>query len=197
MLYSFNSIRNIIQSMKKSIIKSVLIAAALIISIPLQSQDKIKWMSFEEAISLNEQEPRHIFVDVYTDWCGWCKKMDASTFVDPVIVELMNKYFYAVKLDAEQKDTIMFMGQAFVNPEPEGKRSSHQMAQALLKGKMSYPSFVFLNSETQWLTVVAGFRKPPDMEQVLTYFGEGIYEEKSWEQFMATFVSKLPAEKAQ
>lgn len=197
MLYSLNSILSIIQPMKKRITNSILIAAALIISIPLQSQDKINWMSFEEAISLNEKEPRHIFVDVYTDWCGWCKKMDASTFVDPVIVDLMNKYFYAVKLDAEQKDTIMFMGQAFVNPNPEGKRASHQMAQALLKGKMSYPSFVFLNSETQWLTVVAGFRKPPDMEQVLTYFGEGIYEEKSWEQFMATFVSKLPAEEAQ
>lgn len=177
-------------------INSILIVLAFLTSIPLQSQEKIKWMSFEEAIALNEDEPRHIFVDVYTDWCGWCKKMDASTFVDPVIVDLLNTYFYAVKLDAEQKDTIMFMGQAFVNPNPEGRRSSHQMAQALLKGKMSYPSYVFLNSETQWLTVVAGYRKSPDMEQVLTYFGKGIYEEKTWEQFMATFVSKLPPEEA-
>jgi len=180
--------------MKRNIFSSLLVFIALSTITPLHSQDKINWMSFEEAIALNEDEPRHIFVDVYTDWCGWCKKMDASTFVDPVIVELMNNYFYAVKLDAEQKDTIMFQGQAFVNPNPDGRRSSHQMAQALLKGKMSYPSFVFLNTETQWLTVVAGFRKPPDMEQVLTYFGEGIYEEKTWEQFMATFVSKLPQE---
>jgi len=183
--------------MTRNIFSTLLVFLAFSTIIPLFSQDKINWMSFEEAIALNEDEPRHIFVDVYTDWCGWCKKMDASTFVNPVIVELMNKHFYAVKLDAEQKDTIMFMGQAFVNPNPEGRRSSHQMAQALLKGKMSYPSFVFLNSETQWLTVVAGFRKPPDMEQVLTYFGQAIYEEKTWEQFMATFASKLPPEEAQ
>jgi len=71
------------------------------------------------------------------------------------------------------------------------------MAQALLKGKMSYPSFVFLSSKTEWLTVVSGFRKSPDMEQVLTYFGENIYEEKTWEQFIATFVSNLPGETAQ
>ena len=182
---------------KQNILAGAMILFALIFSIPSYSQDKINWMSFEEAIALNDEDPRHFFIDVYTDWCGWCKKMDASTFVDPVIVKLMNEHFYAVKLDAEQKDTIMFRGQAFVNPDPDGRRSTHQMAAALLKGKLSYPSFTFLNSETEWLTVVAGFRKAPDMEQVLTYFGEGIYEDKTWEQFMATFVSKLPGESAQ
>lgn len=178
-------------------IQSMIIMLVFLVATPVTAQEKIKWMSFEEAIALLEKEPKHIFIDVYTDWCGWCKKMDASTFVDPVIVKLMNDNFYAVKLDAEQKDTIMFQDKAFVNPSPEGRRSSHEMAQALLKGKMSYPSFVFLNSQTEWLTVVAGFRKAPEMEQVLTYFGENIYEEKTWEQFIATFVSKLPPVTAQ
>ena len=109
----------------------------------------------------------------------------------------MNEFYYAVKLDAEQKDTIFFMDQAFVNPNPDGKRSTHQMAQALLKGKLSYPSFVFLNSKTEWLTVVGGYRKAPEMEQVLTYFGTNSYEEKTWEQFMVTFQSKLSGEVAQ
>ncbi|RLD47897.1 MAG: thioredoxin [Bacteroidetes bacterium] len=182
---------------KQNIITSSLIILTVLFTIPSYSQDKIEWMSFEEAMALNEENPKHFFIDVYTDWCGWCKKMDASTFVDPVIVELMNEHFYAVKLDAEQKDTIMFQGNTFVNPDPDGRRSSHQMAQALLKGKMSYPSFVFLNTKSEWLTVVAGFRKAPDMEQVLTYFGEGVYEEKSWEQFMITFASDLPGKSAQ
>jgi len=181
----------------KTLFKGIIIILALLITSPSIAQDKIKWMSFEEAIAKLDEEPKHIFVDVYTDWCGWCKKMDASTFVDPVIVKLMNDHFYAVKLDAEQKDTIRFQDKDFVNPNPDGRRSSHQMAQALLKGKMSYPSFVFLNGKTEWLTVVSGFRKSPDMEQVLTYFGENIYEEKTWEQFIATFVSNLPGEAAQ
>ena len=131
-------------------------------------------------------------IDFYTDWCGWCKKMDASTFVDPVIVELMNDNFYAVKFDAEQKDTIHFMDTDFVNPNPDGRRSSHQLAAALLKGKMSYPSFVFLNANTEWLTVVNGYRKPPEFEQVLTYFGATPYETVTWEDFMESFESKLP-----
>ncbi len=174
------------------ILQGTLIIFMLILSFPSIAQEKINWMSFEEAVALAEEEPKHIFVDVYTDWCGWCKKMDASTFVDPAIVNLMNEYFYAVKLDAEQKDTIFFQGSEFVNPNPDGRRSSHQMAQALLKGKMSYPSYVFLNAQTEWLTVVTGYRKSPEMEQVLTYFGESAYESKTWEQFMATFASKAP-----
>lgn len=177
--------------------RGILITFSLLLSIPAMSQEEITWMSFEEAVALAEEEPKHIFIDVYTDWCGWCKKMDASTFIDPVIVSIMNEHFYAVKLDAEQKDTIYFQDQAFVNPNPAGKRSTHQMAQALLKGKLSYPSFVFLSSKTEWLTVVGGYRKAPDMEQVLTYFGEGTYETKTWEQFMATFSSKLPGEATQ
>lgn len=175
---------------------SLAFALMLIIN-PALAQEEIKWMSFEEAVEKAKKKPKHIFIDVYTDWCGWCKKMDASTFIDPVIVEIMNKEFYAVKFDAEQKDTINFLDTDFVNPNPDGRRSSHQLAAALLKGKMSYPSFVFLNADYEWLTVVNGFRKPPELEMVLTYFGESIYEDKSWEDFMASFESKLPAETEQ
>jgi thioredoxin-related protein len=178
----------------KQIFPFLLFILTILIVSPAHSQDKIKWMSFAEAMEKNKEYPKHFFIDVYTDWCGWCKKMDASTFVDPVIVKMMNENFYAVKLDAEQKDTIWFQDKAFVNPNPEGRKSSHQMAQALLKGKMSYPSFVFLNSGTEWLTVVNGYRKSPDLEMYLTYFGESIYNGKTWEQFMETFASKLPAE---
>lgn len=154
------------------------------------SQETIRWYSFEEAVELTAREPRHIFIDVYTDWCGWCKKMDKSTFSDPVVAGIMNEYFYAVKFDAEQKDTVMFMNRAFVNAGPEGRRSSHQLAQALLKGKMSYPSFVFLNGKMEWLSSVAGYRKADEMEKMLSFFGEGIYKIKTWEQFQATFVSR-------
>lgn len=182
---------------KKDILKAVIFMLIALISVPTLAQDKIKWMSFEEAVERSHKKSKHIFIDVYTDWCGWCKRMDATTFTDPVIVDLMNKHFYAVKLDAERKDTVYFQDNAFVNTNPAGRRSSHQLAQALLKGKMSYPSFVFLNSKAEWLTVVNGYVKPPDLEKVLTYFGENIYESKTWEQFTATFVSNIPSDKAE
>ena len=70
--------------MKKSLLLAVLfLAVTNFISLSLKGQttaatskktDGIRWMSFEEAIALNKKKPKMIFIDFYTDWCGWCKK---------------------------------------------------------------------------------------------------------------------------
>ena len=67
----------------------------------LAQESKVKWYTFEEAVELNKAEQRKIFIDVYTDWCGWCKKMDATTFNSPEIAKILNEEYYAVKFDAE------------------------------------------------------------------------------------------------
>src|SRR5690606_4382796 len=67
---------------------------------------KINWVSIEEAERLTKEAPRKIFVDVYTDWCGWCKRMDATTFTDEAVVDYVNEHYYAVKLNAESKENI-------------------------------------------------------------------------------------------
>ena len=148
---------------------------------------KIKWYSFEEAYALSKKKPKKIFIDVFTEWCGWCKKMDAETFTDPTIAKYMSKHFYCVKFDAERKDTIVLDGQTFVNPNPTSKRSTHKLASELLRGQMSYPSYVFLNEKGQELTVVAGYQKAQDFEGVINYFGEDAYLKSTWEEYRATF----------
>ena len=77
------------------------------------AQDKVNWLSFEAAISLNKENPKPILIDVYTDWCGWCKKMDRDTYSNKTIVKTINDNFYAVKLDGEEKQDILFNGQTF------------------------------------------------------------------------------------
>src|SRR4051812_22903851 len=71
--------------------------------------DAIHWMSITDAYhkSVSDTVKKKVFIDVYTQWCGWCKRMDASTFEDPSVVAYMNTHFYPVKLDAEVKDTIV------------------------------------------------------------------------------------------
>jgi uncharacterized protein YyaL (SSP411 family) len=66
-------------------------------------QETVRWYSFEEALKANEIKKKKIFVDIYTDWCVWCKKMDKSTFRDPKVANYLNKHFYPVKFNAEQK----------------------------------------------------------------------------------------------
>src|SRR5687767_5013590 len=92
-------------------------------------KNKINWLTLEEAAAKTQQEPRKIFIDVYTDWCGWCRKMDQSTFSDPGIADYVNKNFYAVKLDAESKKPITINGKTYkYNPNYR----SHEVAIALL-----------------------------------------------------------------
>jgi thioredoxin-related protein len=163
----------------------ITILIALTVSVSCQAQDSatepVRWMSFEEAVAKNEKEPKKIFFDIYTNWCGWCKKMDASTFKDMQVVRYMNENYYAVKLNAETKDTIHFKDKVFVF---KAEYKANELALSLLSGKMSYPSFVFMDEKYQLLSPVAGYLKTNQLMPMLTFFGENIYLQKSWEDYL-------------
>src|SRR6266542_6018061 len=87
------------------------------------SLSKAKWYTLKEAMELQKKQPRKILIDIYTDWCGWCKKMDAETFTNPVIVDYLNAHFYPVKFNAEGSDSVIFANHRFIN-ENKGQRST-------------------------------------------------------------------------
>jgi thioredoxin-related protein len=187
-----------IYPMKKSLLISIMIIAGTLFLIPAGAQTqqpqtppsssaKIKWLDFEDAVAQNQKKPKKMFIDMYTDWCGWCKKMDQTTFLNPVIVKYMNDNFYAVKFNAERKDTVTFNGKQYKNPNPTGSRSTHELAQLLLSGKMSYPSFLILGEDLSKITTVPGYRKSPEFETILHYFGENAYKTQKWEEFSPSF----------
>ena len=62
--------------------KIVLMMIMGMIAFPVFSQSKINWISFEQAMALAKQDGKPVLVDVYTDWCGWCKRLDATTYQD-------------------------------------------------------------------------------------------------------------------
>ncbi len=175
--------------MRKHLKYTILAILILLFVVPATAQDqaKIKWHSIEEAAALTGKKKKKIFVDLYTSWCGWCKKMDANTFTDPIIIEYMNDNFYAVKLDAETSDTLTINGQQYVNPKPGTRRSSHQLAIALLNGKMSYPSFAFLDEEVKLITVLPGYKPPEKLEPVLHYIAEEAYKKESYQDYFTGF----------
>jgi thioredoxin-related protein len=149
----------------------VLLFVLFSISSIASAQAAIEWLTWDEAVERQQQEPRKIFIDVYTDWCGWCKKMDASTFIDPSIANTMNGQYYAVKLDAERKDTIDFNGHKFFNVNPTAKRGVHTLASSLLDNQMSYPSFVILDENFNRQFIIKGYQKVPELLGTLLFFG--------------------------
>ena len=179
--------------MSRTIKYAILVLMIVLFSKPVLSQEKektkMKWYSIEEAVELNNhtRKKKKFFVDVFTDWCGWCKKMDANTFTDPVIAAYMTEHFWPVKLDAETKDTITINGQVYVNPRPDARRSSHQLAIAILNRRMSYPSFAFLDENVKLITVLPGYNPPEKLEPVLHFIAEEAYKEESFQDFLQTF----------
>ncbi|MEZ4987781.1 MAG: DUF255 domain-containing protein [Saprospiraceae bacterium] len=143
----------------------------------------IEWLSWEEAMQRMEKEPRKLFVDVYTDWCGWCKKMDASTFTDPEVVKVMNTHFYAVKFNAEQTADVLYDSHTFKYIADAGRRGVHELAYALLDGRMSYPSFVYLNAAKERISISPGYKEGDAMEVELRYIGEDHFQTTTFEAF--------------
>ncbi|MBO7133127.1 MAG: DUF255 domain-containing protein [Bacteroidales bacterium] len=160
---------------------------------------QIKWMGIEEAMRKQDSMPKTVMIDMYTDWCGWCKKMDAETFSNPDLAAYINANFYPVKFNAETTDTIMFpvkhtdekTGEKvtelkpFINPQT-GNRSSHLLAQMLLSGRMSYPSTVFIDFEGN-ITPIPGYMTVESLEPILIYFAERINKYSPWDEYMQCF----------
>ena len=155
----------------------------LFFALPAAAQE-IEWLSWEEAIARNEAEPRKLLVDVYTDWCGWCKRMDKTSFRDPAVVAYVNEHFYAVKLDAEQEETIRYDNHDFTYDPDMGRRGVHKLAVALLDGRMSYPSIVYLDREQRRITISPGFKESEQLLHELTYVGSDTFRERSFQEYM-------------
>lgn len=119
----------------------------------------IEWLSLEEAYARNQEEPRKIFVDVYTDWCGWCKKMDKVTFANDKVADYANEHYYAVKLDAESDREFEMAGQ---------KMTEQAVARQL--GVRSYPTIVLIHEDFQKFQPVPGYREAEDFLEILTKF---------------------------
>lgn len=147
------------------------------------AQETINWLSWEEAVEKSEIEPRKIFVDIYTDWCTWCKRMDKQTFQDETIAKYMNENYYAVKFDAEQKKAILFRGKEYEFVK-NGRRGYNRLAAELTQGRLSYPTIVFLDEEINLIQPIPGFRAKTEFEMMMTFFGQDFYKDTPWQAYV-------------
>lgn len=137
----------------------------------------IKWLSYEEAVKMSEKEPKKIFIDVYTDWCGWCKRMDRTTLKDDKVGTYVNQNFYAVKLNAESQKKVSY----------KGKEMTEQELAVQIFGATGYPTTVYLSQDQTMLQAIPGYLEADMLNKVLHYFGEDYYKTTSWDKFQASF----------
>lgn len=170
-------------------IGKLLLCFSLAFHFPLSTfhsaQAQVKWHSIEEAAAANIGT-RLYFVDFYTSWCGYCKKMDRETFSDPTVAKLLNKYFYPVKFDAEGNNTFQWKGQTY-GPTNQGRNRQHQFA----RGLQGYPTFVLYKADGTVLQAIPGFYPAKDFVVILWYFASGDCDKYPYERYQRIFDKEI------
>jgi len=168
---------------------------SLVLSISfLSAQNKVNWLTWEEVEAKSGIERRKVFVDVYTQWCGWCKKMDKATFQQDDVASFLNDNYYSIKFDAESKRDIILNGKVYKYVK-NGKRGYHELALEIMKGKLSYPTIVFIDENMEVLQPIPGYRGPNEFKMMMTYFAGDYFKSVPWKRYSMSYDPKSAMEK--
>lgn len=160
---------------------------------PAEESTEINWMTFQELNELAQsgkwqKSKKKVFIDLYTHWCGWCKRMDASTFKDPAVVKYMNENYYAIKFNAETKESIQFGDREYIWVAG-GRNGINQLGQALgvVNGRIGYPTVVFLDENLAKIQALPGYKDTKGIIPMLVFYAEDHYKTTPWNQFQQSF----------
>ena len=122
----------------------------------------MKWITMEEASNLKNTDGKKFLVDVYTDWCGWCKVMDKKTFTDNSVKKYLQENYHLVKFNAEQTDPIKFKNKTYSWAEL-GRNGINMLAVDILGNQMSYPTLVYFDENLNKINVSPGYKGPEQL----------------------------------
>jgi uncharacterized protein YyaL (SSP411 family) len=149
-------------------------------------QEKIHWITTDELQAAYAKEPRPIIIDVYTSWCGWCKIMAADTYNNDSVANYINQHYYAVKLDAETRATILWRGKIY---NYDSSYKVNMFSLFITNGQVSYPTTVLLAGIDLYPSALPGYMKPVEIEGPLKFIGDGIYRTKNFPDFSKSFTA--------
>lgn len=134
----------------------------------------LQWLSLADGLKLAAETKKPVIVDVYTSWCGWCKRMEATTYRDDKVVQVLNANFVLVKMNAESNTKASYKGEM---------RTLREIC-AYDWGVTGYPTTVFLKPDGQVIVPLSGFMPADRFAPILRYIGSGAYETMKFEEFI-------------
>ncbi len=153
----------------------ILLVALLFAGLTLRIQDmqELKWHSFTDGLKIAKAEKKKVLIDVYTDWCEWCKKMDAEVYANSTVKKYLASKFILVKLNAESENKHIFQG-----------REYSEMELAYIFGVEGFPTTIFIREDMQPITAVPGYFPADVFMTILTFIGDDHYMNMTFEDYL-------------
>jgi len=133
----------------------------------------VTWRGWNEGLAAAAGGTKPVIVDVYTDWCGWCKRMDKDVYARADVSEYLNQHFVMVRLNAEGSERVTYAG--------------HTMTARALAGGFEvtgYPTMIFLKADGTHLVNVPGYVPADQFLKLVRYIGDGHMDRGvSWEEY--------------
>ena len=120
---------------------------------------EVEWRDWDEGFEEAQENEKPILLSVYTDWCGWCDRMDNDTYGDKEVAEKVHDEFIPIKFNPEEEKTYQ-MG--------EDELTGPQLLGALTQGEQTgYPTTLFLNVQERRVFMEAGYKPPEAFDKLL------------------------------
>jgi len=138
-----------------------------------QIDEGVRWHQWTEGVIATQASGKYMLVDVYTDWCGWCKKMDREVYIHPQVQQLLATNFVTIKLNAESTNLIT-----------NGTNQYTEQECAKLLNVNSYPTILVFNSNFQLVAKLNGYRDANTFIRFLHYVSGKRYKRYTFDQYL-------------
>jgi thioredoxin-related protein len=168
------------------ILLTTIFITTYIFSASLSAQEAVNWQPIQQAETLARKLHRKVLIEIYTPWSEGFKELERSVLAQPQVAKYLNDNFVTIKFDAETREEVNFQDHNYKFVTQSGV-GFNELAAELLRGQMSYPTFVFLDENGNLIQTIQ-YRTPEHFEMIITYFGSDNHKKMPWKKYEKVFL---------
>ena len=138
-----------------------------------EKKEEIQWLSFDKGLELAKKQKKMLVVDIYTDWCHWCKVMEKDTYGNKRVIDFAKSNAVMAKLNAESTEKFKFKDAFYTGREL-----------SMMLGVEGFPTTAFMTSDGELITKISGFIPPDKFNMIMKYLAGNWYEKMEFNEFV-------------
>jgi thioredoxin-related protein len=144
----------------------------------------VNWLPLTEALKLNKEKPKGIFLTFYTKSNAASSVMLVNAFSHRKVAEYLNEHFYCVRLDAQTEDTLIW-DKKYYNKHETG--NYNELAITMMKNNMQFPSVFYLDGSNKLIMTENSYLSPEALYILSNYVVSESYKTQPFAEFVKKF----------